>query len=369
MALPRRLLTALLTAALLVPVSFAPATADVVSRPDLKVTDGSARLSGTHAERVKGNFTVKNAGSLPAKASRADVQARVDGKWRYVTELRILPLGAKKTAKYAFNTARPEFIGIGRHSVRVCLDVKKKIREVREGNNCRRLGTLVLELQEHEDVQYQPDDRFFHGFPGGGYYGWVPEGYDDTDATPSALFVWLHGCGGKSEFDIYSFHAPPADDYITIAPGGREGGCWRTPQTGPGDESLVIAAIQDAARHFSIDPGRVVLGGYSSGGDLSYRTAYLYSHAIDAVLAANSAPFRDTGLTEQEALDAATGRFRVAHLAHTEDGTYPIALVRSQLQVLEDNDFPVTRFERPGDHYDEQTNPDIQTDLLPLVDP
>jgi hypothetical protein len=376
MALPQfrrgRLPIVVLTAALLVLTMISPARADVVRHPDLKVTKGSVTLSPT-GQRVTGRFTVLNAGSLPARASTSYVQARVAGKWRYVTELRILSLAPGKKGKYDFNSKAPGFLQQGSHAVRVCLDVKKKVDESRERNNCFILGKAEL---VHGPLNYQPDQKFFHAYDGGGYYGWVPEGYDDTHATPSALFVWLHGCGGRNEFDIESFHAPPSDDYITIAPSGREGDCWNTPADAQGDERLVLAAAREAAEHFNIDEGRLVVGGYSSGGDLAYRFGYLYSTIIDAVLAANSAPFMDTGFaTPQQAMDTAQSEFRVVHLAHTGDLTYPIATVRSELQVLRDNLFPVTAVELPGTHYDEPgpgvpgTDADIQTHLLPQVDP
>ncbi len=353
----------------------APSTA-AASRPDLTVAKGSVRPAGDDAERIKGRFTVRNAGSAPAGASTSYVQAKKGQRWRYVTELRILPLGPRKSAAYAFNTARPAFVALGAsYPVRVCLDVRKKVRETREGNNCARLGTLDFELVEHGAVDYDPDAKFFHAFPGGGYYGWVPEGYDDTGATPSALFVWMHGCGGHNEFDIESFHAPPAEDYVTIAPSGREGACWHTPADGPGDEARVVAAIADAAEHFNVDPARIVLGGYSSGGDLAYRTAYLNDQLISAVLAANTSPFRDTGFP-QGSIGDVDDKFRVVHLAHTGDDVYPIAQVKSELQVLTGAGFPVTLVERPGSHYDDPgagglpgTDADIQTYLLPQVDP
>ena len=124
----------------------------------------------------------------------------------------------------------------------------------------------------------------------------VPEGYDDSHQTPSTLFVWLHGCGGQSEFDIETYEPDPAESYVMVAPTGREGDCWSPPQSGA-DEAVVTSTIADVSERFNIDPGRIVLGGYSSGGDLSYRYAYHHSAAIDGVLVANSAPFQDTGLT------------------------------------------------------------------------
>src|SRR5690349_25169138 len=106
MAPLRRLSTVLLSVALLVPVPLSPTSADVVNRPDLKATQGSADLV-RGAERLKGQFTVRNVGSLPAVASTAYVQAKISGKWRYVTELKIAPLAPGGNGKYKFNSESP----------------------------------------------------------------------------------------------------------------------------------------------------------------------------------------------------------------------------------------------------------------------
>lgn len=366
MALPRlrrgRVLTVVLSGIALVFTALSPAPADVVSHPDLQVTKGSVALS-PGGERIRGHFTVRNAGSLPARSSTSYVQAKVSGKWRYVTELRILPLAPGKKGKYDFNSAAPNFLRQGSHTVRVCLDVKKKVDESREGNNCSSLGKLAM---AHGPFGYQEDQKFFHRIEGGAYWGWVPGGYDD--AAPSALFVWLHGCGGRNEFDIEAYAPDAADSYVMVAPAGAEGECWSPPKSGA-DEAIVTATIADASEHFNIDPERIVLGGYSSGGDLSYRYAYRHSAAIEAVLIANSAPFDDTGLSSDQAIAAATTKFRVVHLAHLADDAYPIDDVRSELQILIDNAFPVTKIELPGGHYDDNTDADIRTHLLPQVDP
>src|SRR5207248_979494 len=100
--------------------------------------------------------------------------------------------------------------------------------------------------------------------------------------------------------------------YIAMTIDSREGGCWDV----NADPAAVLAAIADVKTHFNIDPRRVVLGGYSSGGDLSYRIAFTHSTEIAGVLAENTSPFRDTGLAPFQAL-AAPFHFHVVLLAHT----------------------------------------------------
>lgn len=148
--------------------------------------------------------------------------------------------------------------------------------------------------------------------------------------------------------------------------GGREDDCW-DPNA---DQGTVLAAIADVESHFNVNPRQVVLGGYSSGGDLAYRLAFYHSTDFAGVLAENTSPFRDTGSTASASLAAATWKFNVVHLAHTEDDVYPIAGVRTEVGEMTAAGFPVRLIERPGNHYynstaDGGTDHDRQTLLLP----
>ena len=55
-----------------------------------------------------------------------------------------------------------------------------------------------------------------------------------------------------------------------------------------------MAALADFETHFNVDRRRVILGGYSSGGDLAYRTGFRHSSTFAGLLIENSSPFRDT---------------------------------------------------------------------------
>jgi hypothetical protein len=211
-------------------------------------------------------------------------------------------------------------------------------------------------------VPYQPDTVFKLA----NYWIDVPASYDATHQTPTELFVWLHGCGGESAGDIYNVLPTGGRTYIVITVDGREGACWDV----NADRAKVLAAIADVKTHFNIDPRRVVLGGYSSGGDLAYRVAFENSNLIAGVLAENTSPFRDTGLTPDQALQMVHFQFHVVHLAHTQDDTYPIDGVRGEIDTLRQAGFDVNLQELPGDHWDNDagntgTVHDMQTVLLP----
>jgi poly(3-hydroxybutyrate) depolymerase len=209
---------------------------------------------------------------------------------------------------------------------------------------------------------------------GATHYVFVPDAYDGSHRTPIGLFVWLHGCGGYASGDIWSVSPGGAQDWISFAVGGREGSCWDVDS----DPARVLAAIADLETHFNIQPKGVILGGYSSGGDLTYRTAFYNAGRFAGILVENSSPFRDTGSTQAQSLAAASWKLRVVHLAHLQDTTYPIEGVRAETGAVTAAGFPLMRIEVPGDHWDDAnaivngspvpgTTADATTYLLPYL--
>jgi endoglucanase len=200
---------------------------------------------------------------------------------------------------------------------------------------------------------------------------YVPTTYDSSHATPTSVLVWLHGCGGQNQFDVSMVSPGGSQSWISLAPGGAENACWNVGT----DSAKVLAALADLKTHFNVDPRRVVLGGYSSGGDLTYRTAFYNAKLFSGVIVENSSPFRDTGSTQAQSLAAAAWKFNVAHLAHLQDTTYAIAGVRTETDALTAAGFPMTRIEKPGTHYDSgatydtpgSTPGDLRAYLLPYM--
>jgi pimeloyl-ACP methyl ester carboxylesterase len=148
-------------------------------------------------------------------------------------------------------------------------------------------------------------------------YVYVPTAYDDTHQTPITLLIWLHGCGGMSSGDIWTVSPGGSQSWISLAVGGQEGNCWDVDN----DPARVLAALADIKTHFNIAPRAVVLGGYSSGGDLTYRTAFYNADLFAGVLVENSSPYRDTGSTQSASLAAASWKLNTVHLAHLQDST------------------------------------------------
>jgi predicted esterase len=228
---------------------------------------------------------------------------------------------------------------------------------------------LPLNTVPTDPIPYTVAEPFFHAGGGVEYWGFVPRSYDPTNQTPMTLFVWLHGCGGESEGDAWLVDPGAAEEveqnWMTLSLGGRDGGCWNPLAE---TEPLVMAAIADFETHFNVNRRRIILGGYSSGGDLAYRTAFNHSSTFAGLLVENSAPFLGTEASEAELLGAATTKFHIVQLAHEQDTTYKLGEVESEIEAVRAAGFPVELIVRPGEHADSHTDEDLLTYLLPHID-
>lgn len=229
--------------------------------------------------------------------------------------------------------------------------------------------TTVSSTYPSAPLTVKKDDVVTLNSSAGPYALYVPSSYDATHKTPTKLLLWMHGCGGEAYGDAWETSPGGAQSWITVSVGGRDGACWN-PST---DVPLVLAALDDAKRRLNIDPRRVVIGGYSSGGDIAYHTAFTNAKRFAGIIAENTSPFRDTGASQSTALASAAWKLDVAHLAHTGDTTYPIDTVRSETDALKSAGFPMTRIERAGTHWDDDTassgtDYDLRTYLLPYLD-
>lgn len=341
------------------------------ARPNLVVPSGGVSATTT---RVFGSFVVKNTGSVRAGRSNASLSLRARNKTRVLASYRIGPLRASASKTVAVSVTPPKGLAAGSYSISACANSSGSVRESSSKDDCRSVGKLTVPRQPPpstgtvptDPVSFQPDTPLTLQSAQSAYWVDVPDAYDASNQTPTELLVWLHGCGGEAAGDIYTVSPPSGGRYIAIAVGGREDDCW-DPNT---DQDIVLAAISDVETHFNIDRHEVVLGGYSSGGDLAYRLAFYHSLLFSGVLAENTSPFRDTGSTASQSLAAAQWKFNVVHLAHTEDEVYPINGVVNEIDVMQQAGFPVQLIERPGHHYDDSTatsgtDHDLQTYVLP----
>ena len=355
----------------------APAAAGA-AKPWPSVVKGSAHLT---SERIVGSFVVEDTEDAPSRPARAYAivghadRSSTIGAW----ELPAMRPGERR--RLAFSHRIRKKLTAGKWRINGCT-----------GGHCRRLGHFWIAAEPpvaagsppaaaapppvpSPPISTVPTDPIPHlvGTPfevtSGAvpYWAFVPDSYDSSNLTPAPLLIWLHGCGGYSEGDIWVVD-PGAEeepqDWLTIAVGGREGECW-TPSV---DETKVMAALADVETHFNVDRQRVILGGYSSGGDLAYRTGFRHSSTFAGLLIENSSPFRDTESSAAESLGAATTKPHIVHLAHTGDATYPLAGVQQEVSEVAAAGFPIEMIERPGAHYDANTDSDLREYLLPHID-
>lgn len=375
------------------------------ARPDFVISRGAVQLVG---RQVSGSFVVRDVGRSAGR-SHAVLALRVGARRRTLTRFAVGALRRGSSQKLTVTVQLPSGLPSGTYPVEACADSAHRYPERSERNNCRIVGALVLGAATapqqipapapvpapqpsptptptptpdpapssvpSDPVAYTPDTVFVLNSPLTPYWVDVPASYDSSNATPITLFVFLHGCGGEGAGDIYTVSPAGPRSYISITVGGREDACWDVDQ----DTPKVLAAIADVKTHFNINPRKVVLGGYSSGGDLSYRVAFYNAKLFAGLLIENSSPFRDTGSSQSASLAAAAWKFHVVHLAHLQDTTYPIAGVRAETDAMQGAGFPITRVEVDGGHYDNPgdienghpvpgTNADLQTYLLPHLD-
>jgi poly(3-hydroxybutyrate) depolymerase len=185
--------------------------------------------------------------------------------------------------------------------------------------------------------------------------GFVPPSYA---GKPTTLLVGLHGCGDTAmnfaTWAVAPWDTRAAQTHLAISVGGRDGTCWTSKTDGP----KVEAAIADMATCFYVHQQRVVLAGYSSGGELAYRLGLTQSSKYAGLLIENS------GLAGADPTGA-TWKINVAHVAHTNDTTFPLAGVRSDWAKLEAAGIPLQKSEVAGDH--SGTSDDWNTILLPKM--
>jgi predicted esterase len=379
----RRLLLVLAALALL---ALGTATGAIAAKPQshLVVTRWTARQVG---DRVRGRIVVANLGGATSSPAR---HVEIEVRWRQrepngvtvhmapTLHLTLLPrLAPAQRQTIRFDDVVSPAVPPGHRPLLACL------------YTCRRIGWIAVDRggpipsipkpgssgPPSQPASTVPTDPLLYiaGEPFEvsdgpvSYWAFVPASYDRSNLTPAPLLVWLHGCGGESSGDIWVVD-PGAEeepqDWVTIAVGGREGECW-TPRV---DEVKVMGALADVETHFNVDRGRVVLGGYSSGGDLAYRTGFRHSETFAELLIENSSPFRDTESSAAESLAAATRKLPIVHLAHLGDTTYPIEGVRHEVGEVAAAGFPIELIERPGTHYDAGTDEDLVELLLSRID-
>lgn len=181
------------------------------------------------------------------------------------------------------------------------------------------------------------------------YVAYVPASYSSSKAM--RLVVGLHGCGDNAlnfaKWAVSPWDTRAKQTHIGISVGGETGNnkCWSM----GGDDDKVMAAVEDIAKCFWIDRSKIVIAGYSSGGQLAYRVGLKHAEKFAGILIENSGLYA-AGDTPAKLTANAAWKINVAHSAHTGDSVFPIKKVEADWSVLRSAGFPLKSQAVAGDH-------------------
>jgi len=182
----------------------------------------------------------------------------------------------------------------------------------------------------------------------GSYVAYVPKSYDGN--SPMRAVVGLHGCGDNAmnfaSWGVNPLATRATQTHIGISVGSETGNnkCWSM----GGDDDKVLAAVDDLSKCFWIHQKKIVVGGFSSGGQLAYRVGMMKASRFAGILIENST--LSAGGNPTTLLGSAAWKIRVAHRAHTGDTVFPLATVRSDWTKIQAQSFPLATSEVPGGH-------------------
>lgn len=111
----------------------------------------------------------------------------------------------------------------------------------------------------------QLGERSYHVLP--------PDNWDGVSALP--VLLYFHGWGRQGNVPVKHEHvgaATRARGVLLIAPDGL-GKSWSFWQAGSRDTEFAKAVLEDAKKHFPIDPEKILVSGYSWGGSMAWRFA------------------------------------------------------------------------------------------------
>lgn len=292
--------------------------------------------------RATGSFRVRNTGRRAAKASTAWVQ--VDGRTAAALPVGALAPRRSRTVRFAVT------LPVGRHTVSVCADARRQVKESREKNNCRVLGRVTRApspTAPADPVPYTDGEVTQVGTGAAAYWVHVPTTYDDSHQTPIGLVAFLHGCDsrptpGKIMGDTIEAGVPDLarQPYIVMTPSDPTAGCWDADT----DTASVLAALSDVRTVFNIAPRKVVMGGYSSGGPMAGSIAFANATAFAGVVSAKMSV-----LTNRVAqIPAAAWKLNVAMRGDENDPVVNVSGMRQDHTALVEAAFPVTYSETQG---------------------
>jgi predicted esterase len=150
-------------------------------------------------------------------------------------------------------------------------------------------------------------------------------------------------------------------DHLGVSIGGQDGNCWTA-----ADDAKILAAVDDLSTCFWVHQKKVVLAGFSSGGELAYRLGLTQASRFAGILIEDSGLYAANG-DPAALLAGASWKINVAHLAHTSDTVFPLATVQADWAKTTAAGFPLTTTVVAGAH--DGTSADWSTWLIPRSAP
>jgi predicted esterase len=198
-------------------------------------------------------------------------------------------------------------------------------------------------------VQKDADGFFWRSSPKSAYVAYVPASY--SSSTPMRVIVGMHGCGDTAlnfaKWGVNPFPTRSSQQHIGISVSGESGNnkCWSM----GADDDKVLAAVEDLAKCFWVNRNKVVVAGYSSGGQLAYRVGMSKAKSFAGILIENSG-LHAAGTPVATLLSGASWKIHVAHRARTSDSVFPISKVKADWQAMSTAGFPIETSELAGGH-------------------
>jgi hypothetical protein len=162
---------------------------------------------------------------------------------------------------------------------------------------------------------------------------YVPENY--RPALACGVVLWLHGRGGfEPEM------ATPWKSYcqryglIFVAPKAADATGWHSAEV-----PLLEKLLAEVRSRYAVDPNRIVVHGYESGGELAYLVAFRNRELIRGVAAVEAAPERPPVETASAQNDPA---HRLAFYVAAADKSPVARLVQMTVAILRTMKYPVT---------------------------
>ncbi len=196
------------------------------------------------------------------------------------------------------------------------------------------------------------------------YVAYVPASY--TGNAPVRLIVGLHGCGDSAmnfaTWGVNPYETRATQQHIGISIGSQDGNCWSL----GADDDKVLAAVDDISKCFWVHQKKVVIAGFSSGGQLAYRVGLQKASRFAGII------IEDSGLyaadNNPDALLAnASWKLHIAHRTHTSDPVFPLVKVKADWAKTTAAGFPLVTSETPGAH--DGVSSDWATWLIPQSAP